>query len=140
MAANVTEIYFLPTDDKRDTLSILADTQDIDQAKCVGLDGTYPTNAGDPCYGVSINAGIRPTEFGASEQQVYATVSRANIAVITVEPTVAVAVGDLLTPAAASGNVQVAAGTDYVVGQSLDSSDGSGTVSVPHYVRVALAK
>lgn len=149
MVANGTDPILFVTDDKRDTLSVLADGVDIEAFKCIALGsnadgditGVLPAATGDRVYGLSINARILSTEFGANTTKQYATVSRGNIALATVEPGQVIAVGDVVTPVGTTGNVQAqAAPTEYAVGVALSSSDGTGTLAVPHLVNVALNK
>ena len=149
MVANGTQRIFFTTDDQRDTLSVLRDTVDIPPQKCIAITegpngeiaGILPAATGDRVYGISINEAIADPGFGASTTQSYATLSRANKALVTVEPGQVVAIGDVVTPVGGTGNVQVqAAPTEYALGVALSSSDGTGTLAVPHLIDVAVLK
>lgn len=138
-AANVTQPFLLPTRQHEQTLSIEAITQDLELYKVVNLDSVYPVALGDFAYGVVIWGAQIPTEFGASSTQSYATLTRSDQAVVQVEPGEVIAVGDVVTPSAGTGNVQARTlATEHPLGIALNASDGSGTLTVPHYVLVEL--
>jgi len=84
--------------------------------------------------GVTINAA------GPSNGQFF-TLAKREIVIVTVEPSAVVAYNAPISVAnTGTGNVRTGvAGTDYIIGKALDTSDGAGTTNVPHYIRVDLS-
>ena len=76
---------------------------------------------------------------GPLQQPLIAGIATSGIGIVKVEPGVAIAAGDELSAAGgAQRAVTVAVAGDFVVGQALDESDGSGTATEPHYARLRL--
>lgn len=97
----------------------------------------------DAFLGVSIREGIPASEIDARFSSYgyyddYCTFDIYGIAIVKVEPTQVILATDKIT-SSANGYAQAGVpGTDNLIGVPIDTSDGSGTVAVPHYIRVIL--
>ena len=140
---NVTFINLLTTRqyERTDSLEVPA-SQDVEPYKVVLVDGTYgtdPTLITEIPYGISITAGIKPTEFGASATVAYFTVSRGDYATCQVEPAAAIVKGAPVTFATTgTGNLVTAGAGEHIIGYAMNASDGSGTALDPHYLSVRI--
>lgn len=124
MAANITNPLLL-TELTIDAESINTGANAILARRVINRSGAYPA-AGGYAAGITLK----------DAEQNYTSATALGIAVVTVEPSAVIAVDGFVTPATL-GRVKPSNGTtDFNFGRALDSSDGSGTAGVPHYIRV----
>jgi len=101
--------------------------------KFLGYGGDYNAATTDPVVGVV-------HYLGEDESPVkIVTVIEDGRAIVQIEPGTVVAVGDPLSSAPTGNAVVGTPNVDYVAGYALNASDGSGTLTEPHYTMIKIA-
>ena len=129
MAANVKNpLYFKQNVQYAQTVNLAVAGTPTEACIGITLGGALPSAKGDKVAGI-VNY--------YDERNEYASVAQVGVTIAKVKAAAIIAVGDALT-IDTDGTAVEAAGTESIVGYALDSSDGSGTNSIPHYVRINL--
>ena len=133
MPANVTNLF---------VLSSLEDNVLTTKATAaISGPGLIIGNTGAPVANGTLGTYVAGISAQAAAAGEYFPLVKETIAIVQVTPGQTIAERALISAVNTGvGTARVGvAGTDEIIGYSLDSSDGSGTLAKPHYIRVVLA-
>ncbi len=133
MSSNVTNPIFLQTDACK-AYTYPSGSNTVVPYKVVLRTGALASSG-------TLASGVIPDGISGSNTETgYFSLVKREITVVQVQPGQSIAYNaPLAANNAGSGNVRTGVpGTDFIIGKALDTSDGSGTNDVPHYVRVDL--
>lgn len=131
--SNVTDPIFLSC--HTESAFSFIPTQDVEPFKFSLISGVPPANG-------TLNTlldGVAITEALLADGETF-SLQTEGISILQVEPGAILSPGTPVSAAnTGTGNARPGVpGTDQIVGTCLDTTDGSGTAQVPHYVRVLL--